>query len=53
MPDTLNNGPQGTLKEVRDYFGMTSTDFARELKALSKDDQAQIKAGIWSGTFTY
>lgn len=51
--ETLTNGPQGTLKDVRDYFGMTSTDFAKEWRQLTDADKEQIKAGIWNGTETY
>lgn len=41
------------LATVRDYFGLSSGDFAREWKLLTATDKAQIKAGIMDGTFTY
>ena len=41
------------LAQIRDFFGMSSGDFAREYKALTPTDKAQIKAGIADGTLTY
>lgn len=41
------------LSQIRDFFGMSSADFAREYKALSTEDKEQIKAGIANGTLTY
>lgn len=38
------------MAACRDYFGMlpgqTSLDFGKEIKALTTDDRAEIKAGL-------
>lgn len=41
------------LSRIRDFFGMTSADFAREYKLLSTQDKADLKQGIEDGTLTY
>lgn len=45
--------PDATLKQVIDYFGLPMSQFAKEWKAVSDEDKAQIKAGIGDGSFTY
>lgn len=42
-----------TLKEVGAFFGMASGELAREMKALTKEDRAQLTVGIGNGTLTY
>lgn len=42
-----------TLKQVGDFFGMTSKEMMKEWKALSDTDKEQIKQGIGDGTLTY
>lgn len=49
----LENGWQGTLKEIRDALGMTTVEFSKEWRRLSPESQAQIKDAVWSGTMTY
>lgn len=44
---------QNILAKCRDFFGMSSGDFAREWKQLSAEDKAQIKGGIENGSLTY
>ena len=53
MGTKLENGWQGTLKEVRDALGMDSAGFAREWKRLTETDRQQLKDAVWSGTMTY
>lgn len=45
--------PDNVLAQVRDFFGMSSGDFAREWKQLSATDKAQIKAGVTDGSLSY
>jgi hypothetical protein len=45
--------PDNILATLRDFFGMTSAEFAREYKLLTAEDKNQIKAGILDGTLTY
>jgi hypothetical protein len=52
MSDT-NAKPEATLKEVRDTFGMSSGDFARDWKKLSEQDKKDLRQGIGDGTLTY
>ena len=45
--------PENVLAQIRDFFGMSSGDFAREWKTLSPGDKAQIKEGVANGTLNY
>ena len=43
-----------TLTDIMNFFGFTkASDFTREWKQLTPEDQAQIRAGLSDGTFTY
>lgn len=44
-----------TLKDVREFFGMTVGQFRDEWtkQGLTEEDKEQIKAGIGNGTMTY
>lgn len=42
-----------SMKDVRDYFGMSGQDMIKEWKALTDEDKVQIKQGIGDGTLTY
>lgn len=42
-----------TLKEVREYFGMTTPEFRAEWVPLPDSDKAELKAGIGNGTLSY
>jgi hypothetical protein len=43
-----------TLKQVIEFFGINPlSQFSKEWKELTPEDQAQIKAGIGDGTLTY
>lgn len=46
---------EATLKEVREFFGMSLQDFRKEWTqgGLTADDKAAIRAGIGDGTLTY
>jgi hypothetical protein len=41
------------MKEIRDFFGMSSADLLTEWKTLSEEDKRQIKSGLADGTFNY
>lgn len=45
--------PDANIKEVMEFFAMSSAQFSKEWKTLSIDDKAQLKAGIGNGSLTY
>jgi hypothetical protein len=46
--------PNASLSDIMHFFGYErAAEFTKEWKQLTADDQAQIKAGIGDGTFTY
>lgn len=42
-----------TLKEIREFFGMSMPEFRAEWTALSSEAKAQIKAGLSDGSLNY
>jgi hypothetical protein len=46
---------EATLKEVREFFGMSLPEFRAEWTqgGLTADDKAQIRAGLADGTLSY
>ncbi len=46
---------QATLKDVREFFGMTVGQFRDEWtkQGLTETDKAQIRQGLADGTMTY
>jgi hypothetical protein len=44
-----------TLKVVREYFGMSVTEFRKEWTAegLTESDKVEIRTGLANGTLTY
>jgi hypothetical protein len=44
---------EASVKDVKDYFGMSSKEMMTEWKALDDKSKAEIKAGIGNGTLTY
>lgn len=42
-----------TLKDIMAYFGMGTSEFAKDWKQLSTEDKQQIKQGLKNGTETY
>lgn len=42
-----------TLKEIREYFGMSMADFRAEWVPLPDKDKAELKAGIGNGSLSY
>lgn len=45
--------PDNVLATIRDYFQLSSGDFARMWKELTPTDKAQLKSGITDGSYTY
>lgn len=41
------------LKTIRDYFGIHSSDFLKEWKALTEQDREDIRSGFDNGSMTY
>lgn len=42
-----------TLKEIREFFGMSAGAFAAQWRAMTTHDRAQIKSGLTDGSLTY
>ena len=42
-----------TLKEVRDYFGITGKEMIAEWRKLTDADKRELRAGLGDGTLTY
>lgn len=55
MTDITNEAPKATIKEVRDFFGMSLAEMKAEWTqgGLSKAEKDAIQIGIANGTFTY
>jgi hypothetical protein len=44
---------EATLKDVREYFGMTMQEFSKEWRELPAEDKVHIKSGLTDGTLNY
>lgn len=44
---------EATIKQVMEFFEMSTTDFMAQWKALDADSKQQLKAGIGNGSFNY
>jgi hypothetical protein len=42
-----------SLKDIREYFGMTAKELMAEWPKLSDEDKVQLRTGIADGTHTY
>ena len=42
-----------SIKDIRDFFGMTAKDMIREWKLLTEESKDQIRTGLGNGTLTY
>jgi hypothetical protein len=42
-----------TLKEVREYFGLTMPEFRKQWTELDSESKTQLRDGIGNGTLTY
>jgi hypothetical protein len=42
-----------TLKEVRDYFGISGKDMIAQWRHLTDEDKRQLREGLGNGTQTY
>lgn len=42
-----------SIKDIRDFFGMTAKDMIKEWKGLSEESKAQIRQGLADGSLTY
>jgi hypothetical protein len=41
------------LAEIKDFFGMSASEFMAEWKELSPEDKADLKTGFENGSMTY
>ena len=44
---------EASIKEVREFFDIPVSQFAKEWRMLSDKDKADLKKGIGDGTLTY
>lgn len=42
-----------SIKDIRDFFGMTAKDMIKEWKLLSEGSKDQIRQGLADGSLTY
>ena len=41
------------MKDVKEFFGMSTRQFADEWKQLNDEERLQLKTGIGNGSLTY
>ncbi len=47
-------GPTKTgIKEIKEFFGMKTSDFMAQWKGLSAKDKLELRQGILDGSLTY
>lgn len=42
-----------TLKDIRDYFGLTVSEMTQAWKAMTDKDKTDLKSGIGNGSLDY
>jgi pyruvate kinase len=49
-----NNGEKkASIKDIKDYFGLTMPQMKNEYTPMSDKDKDDLKTGIGNGTLTY
>lgn len=44
---------EATLKDIREFFGMTMPEFRKEWTELTTEDKSQIRSGLTDGSLNY
>jgi hypothetical protein len=42
-----------TIKALKEYFGMSASEFMKDWKLMSEKDKADLKTAITNGSLTY